>query len=139
VTLLNFDVRFTPESGHSSTPSRCPIGANNGHWDDQGRVDYYRANKNECSAYALKAKCTTAVVRKVTRDLDEEVREHVRALASTEAFEQSRRERKKVEMRFAHMKRILKLDRLRLRGFDGPGTQPSPGNGVILTLPMIPR
>jgi hypothetical protein len=30
-----------------------------------------------------------------------------------------RRERKKVEMRFAHMKRILKLDRLRLRGLNG--------------------
>jgi hypothetical protein len=28
----------------------------------------------------------------------------------------SRRERKKIEMRFAHLKRILRLDRLRLRG-----------------------
>ena len=44
---------------------------------------------------------------------------HVRALAKTEASEQSRRERKKVEMLFAHMKRILKLDRLRLRGLSG--------------------
>ena len=34
----------------------------------------------------------------------------------TEAFEQSRRERKKIEMRFAHLKRILRLGRLRLRG-----------------------
>lgn len=34
----------------------------------------------------------------------------------TEDFEQSRRERKKIEMRFAHLKRILKLGRLRLRG-----------------------
>ena len=32
---------------------------------------------------------------------------------------QSRRERKKVEMLFAHLKRILKLDRLRLRGLSG--------------------
>src|SRR5262245_38045007 len=62
---------------------------------------------------------TTAVVRKVTRDLDENVRDHVRALANTEGFQQSRRERKKVEMRFAHMKRILRLDRLRLRGLSG--------------------
>ena len=86
---------------------------------DQGRIVYYRANKNDCSSCALKPKCTTAVVRKVTRDLVEEVREHVRALANTEAFERSRRERKKIEMRFAHMKRILKLDRLRLRGLNG--------------------
>ena len=61
----------------------------------------------------------TAVVRKLTRDLNEDVREGVRALAKTEAFQQSRRERKKVEMRFAHMKRILRLDRFRLRGLSG--------------------
>ncbi len=86
---------------------------------DQGHIVYYRASKNDCSICSLKPKCTTAVVRKVTRDLDEDVRDRVRALANTEAFQQSRRERKKVEMRFAHMKRILKLDRLRLRGLNG--------------------
>jgi hypothetical protein len=48
-------------------------------------------------------------VRKVTRNV------HVRALADTEALQQSRREHKKIEMRFAHMKRILRLDWLRLR------------------------
>jgi hypothetical protein len=36
----------------------------------------------------LKPKCTTAIVRKVTRDVDEEVRDRVRALANTEAFQQ---------------------------------------------------
>jgi IS5 family transposase len=46
----------------------------------------------------------------------EDARDIARALAKTEAFEQSRRERKKVEVCFAHMKRIFKLDRLRLRG-----------------------
>ena len=39
-----------------------------------------------------------------------------RALAKTEAFEQSRRDRKRAEMLFAHLKRILRLTRLRLRG-----------------------
>ena len=86
---------------------------------DQGHIVYYRANKNDCSTCSLKPKCTTAAVRKVTRDLNEDVRDRVRALANTEAFQQSRRERKKVEMRFAHMKRILRLDRLRLRGLSG--------------------
>jgi transposase len=86
---------------------------------DQGHIVYYRANKNDCSACSLKPKCTTAPVRKVTRDVNEDVRDSVRALAGSEAFQQSRRERKKVEMRFAHMKRILRLDRLRLRGLSG--------------------
>ena len=56
---------------------------------------------------------------KITRDLNEDVRDRVRALADMEAFQQSRRERKKVEIRFAHMKRILRLDRFRLRGLSG--------------------
>jgi transposase len=86
---------------------------------DQGHIVYYRASKNDCSTCSLKPKCTTAVVRKVTRDVHEDIRDHVRALATTESFQQSRHERKKVEMRFAHMKRILKLDRLRLRGLSG--------------------
>jgi len=83
---------------------------------DQGHIVYYRASKNDCSVCSLKPKCTTAVVRKITRDINEDIRDHVRALTKTDAFQQSRRERKKIEMRFAHMKRILRLDRLRLRG-----------------------
>jgi hypothetical protein len=43
-------------------------------------------------------------------------RDVARSFAATEGFEQSRRERKKIEMRFAHLKRILRLGRLRLRG-----------------------
>jgi hypothetical protein len=39
-----------------------------------------------------------------------------RDIAKTDAYRTSRRERKKVETLFAHLKRILRLDRLRLRG-----------------------
>ncbi len=42
-----------------------------------------------------------------------------RDIAKTEAYKTSRCQRKKVEMPFAHLKRILKLDRLRLRGPNG--------------------
>jgi Transposase DDE domain len=86
---------------------------------DQGHLLPYRASRSDCSRCNLKARCTPSTSRKVTRDVDEDVRDHVRALANTAAFQQSRRDRKKVEMRFAHMKRILKLDRLRLRGLNG--------------------
>ena len=51
--------------------------------------------------------------------MNEAARELARSLAKTEAFAQSRRHRKKVEMLFAHLKRILRLDRLRLRGPHG--------------------
>jgi len=39
-----------------------------------------------------------------------------REIAKTDAYVRSRRERKKIAMLFAHLKRILRLDRLRLRG-----------------------
>jgi hypothetical protein len=54
--------------------------------------------------------------RRIPRDIHEHARYIARSLTDTESFEQSRHERKKIEMRFAHLKRILKLGRLRLRG-----------------------
>ena len=51
-------------------------------------------------------------LRRVTRSIQEGARD----LSKTDAWLISRRERTKVEMLFAHLKRILKLDRLRLRG-----------------------
>jgi Transposase DDE domain len=54
--------------------------------------------------------------RRVVRDVHEAARDVARDLAKTEAFACSRRDRKKIEMLFAHLKRILRLDRLRLRG-----------------------
>ena len=85
-----------------------------------GKTRLYRARKADCDRCALKRQCcANTPSRKVPRDVHEAIRDRVRALANTPAFEQSRRERKKVEMAFAHMKRILKLDRLRLRGLTG--------------------
>ncbi len=86
----------------------------------EGRTLYYRARNPDCRSCPLKPRCCPkAPSRRIPRDIDEDVRDQVRALASTEAFERSRNERKKVEMAFAHLKRILKLDRLRLRGLSG--------------------
>jgi len=80
----------------------------------------YRASKLDCDVCAFKMQCCPHTpARQIPRDVHEDARDVARALAKTEAFEQSRRERKKVEMQFAHMKRILKLDRLRLRGLSG--------------------
>ena len=56
----------------------------------------------------------------VTRSIHEGARDVARNIATTDAYLVSRRQRKKVEMLFAHLKRILKLDRLRLRGPNGP-------------------
>ncbi|HUN99578.1 MAG TPA: IS1182 family transposase [Bradyrhizobium sp.] len=79
----------------------------------------YLASTKDCRACPLRSRCTKGAKRIVTRNLFEQQREHVRALAGTAAFEQSARERRKVEMRFAHLKRHLGFRRLRLRGLTG--------------------
>jgi transposase len=83
----------------------------------EGKTLLYRASKLDCDVCPLKPQCCPKdPSRKIPRDIHEHARDVARSLADTEAFEQSHRERKKIEMRFAHLKRILKLGRLRLRG-----------------------
>jgi hypothetical protein len=80
----------------------------------------YFARKQDCHACALKLQCCPNVpTRKIARSVHEAARDKARAIAKTEAYDVSCRERKKVEMLFAHLKRILRLGRLRLRGPHG--------------------
>jgi hypothetical protein len=77
----------------------------------------YQASRSDCGACVLKPKCCPKMsFRRISRDVNEAARDVTRALAKTEAFERSCRQRKSVEMLFAHLKRILRLGRLRLRG-----------------------
>jgi transposase len=80
----------------------------------------YRSSQYDCRDCSLKARCCpNTPIRKIARSIHEEARDTARRIATTPAYQRSRRERKKVEMLFAHLKRILKLDRLRLRGLGG--------------------
>jgi transposase len=80
----------------------------------------YRASKRDCEVCPLKPRCCpNTPARKVPRSIHEGARDLARDIAKTEAYQISRCQRKKVEMLFAHLKRILKLDRLRLRGPSG--------------------
>ena len=80
----------------------------------------YRASKIDCDACPLKPQCCPATdARKVPRSIHEGARDFARALCDEDEWLVSRCERKKVEMLFAHLKRILRLDRLRLRGPNG--------------------
>ena len=80
----------------------------------------YRAVKRDCNVCPLKMRCCPKEpARKVPRSIYEEARDVARACAKADDYAQSRRDRKKVEMLFAHLKRILRLVRLRLRGPSG--------------------
>ena len=115
---------------HETDRYTCPGGKSlRRYWQD-GRaakarppadgIDKYRARKADCDACALRDRCRPGDAgRKVLRSIHEGARDLARDLSLTDAYLTSRRERKKVEMLFAHLKRILKLDRLRLRGPNG--------------------
>jgi len=77
----------------------------------------YRASQRDCGTCPLKPGCCpNTPARKIPRSLHEDARDVARRITASPAYETTRRERKKVEMLFAHLKRILKLGRLRLRG-----------------------
>src|SRR6201990_1778523 len=77
----------------------------------------YFSRVADCRGCPLKSKCCpNSPSRKITRHVHEAARDVARAIARTPAYDQTRRDRKKVEMLFAHLKRILRLGRLRLRG-----------------------
>jgi transposase len=87
---------------------------------DKNGMTRYRASKRDCKLCPLKPRCCpNAPARKVPRSIYEGARDLARDIAKTEVYQASRCQRKKVEMLFAHLKRILKLDRLRLRGPNG--------------------
>jgi transposase len=116
-TFIRADFTFDAEQNVFT----CPGGKllkSSGLVRDDGTVPYWASTK-DCGGCALKPNCTTGSKRIVTRHLFEAEREQVRLLMGTKAFQQSARERKKVEMLFAHLKTHLGLRRLRLRGPSG--------------------
>jgi transposase len=80
----------------------------------------YTSSQYECAACSKKDRCCpNTPKRKIARSIHEDARDVARRIYMTPEYQRSRRERKKVEMLFAHLKRILKLDKLRLRGPSG--------------------
>ena len=98
----------------------CPAGktlTTSGTLVNGGITLLYRGSTRDCAPCLLRARCCpNTPTRKIPRSIYERARDVARSLAGTAAFERSRHDRKRIEMRFAHLKRILRLDRLRLRG-----------------------
>src|ERR1700742_2240976 len=80
------------------------------------RVRNYLSQPQECRACKLKQRCTHAPFKKIARDINEDARNHVRSLKGTPEFQRSSNARKKVEMRFAHLKVQHGFEWMRLRG-----------------------
>lgn len=85
-----------------------------------GKTLYYRASKLHCQSCPLKPNCCpTSPQRRISRDVNEAARDYTRELMQTDAYRQSRAQRKKIETLFGDLKRNLGLHRLRLRGLTG--------------------
>jgi transposase len=85
-----------------------------------GTMLRYRASKLDCDVCPLKMQCCpNMIARQVPRDIHEDARDLARRLMGTKRFLKSRDERKRVEMRFAHLKTHHRFERMRLRGLSG--------------------
>src|SRR4051794_26150069 len=114
-TFSRSDFRYDPTGNVYHCPGGKQLGTSG--TVHEGKTLLYRASKLDCDVCPLKQQCCPKEpARKIPRDIHEQARDVARSLTGTEGFEQSRRERKKIEMRFAHLKRILRLGRLRRRG-----------------------
>src|SRR5258705_10889113 len=109
-TFSRGDFRYDPTSDVYHCPGGKQLGTSG--TVHEGKTLLYRASKLDCDVCPLKPQCCPKEPsRKVPRDIHEHARDVARSFVGTEDFEQSRRERKKIEMRFAHLIRILKLGR----------------------------
>jgi transposase len=117
-TFSRSDFRWDKRGGHYICPNGKVLrtsGTIHG-----GRTLLYRASKLDCDVCLLKAKCCPKEpARKIPRDLHEDARDVARRKMNTKAFLKSRDQRKKVEMRFAHLKTHHGFERMRLRGLSG--------------------
>ena len=114
-TFSRSDFRYDPTHDVYHCPGGKRLRTSGTVHDDKTLL--YRASRRDCDVCPLKPQCCPKEPsRKIPRDIHEHARDVARSFAGTEGFERSRRERKKIEMRFAHLKRILRLGRLRLRG-----------------------
>ena len=112
------DFIWDKRHGHYICPNGKPLRTSGTVHD--GRTLLYRASKRDCDVCPLRSRCCTRdEARKIPRDLHENAREVARRKMKTKAFARSRDERKRVEMRFAHLKTHHGFERLRLRGLSG--------------------
>lgn len=117
-TFSRADFRFDDETNRYICPAGKTLKQIGRQYADEALR--YFADRRDCQACPLKVRCCpNSTRRKVTRSLYEPARDVARALAQTEKHQQTQHERRKVEMLFAHLKRIIGLNRLRLRGPKG--------------------
>jgi transposase len=100
----------------------CPAGemlTTTGRVHSDHAIRYY-ASVLRCRECPLKQRCCPNMpARRIVRDINEAARDIARRKMKTKAYLKSRDQRKRVEMRFAHLKTHHGFERMRLRGLSG--------------------
>jgi transposase len=108
---------FDPQTNGFTCPEGKRLTYQGAHY--RNRVHIYRSSLGDCAQCPIRASCTAGRVRTVVRLFDEAARDRARELAATPMFASMAKQRRKVEMLFAHLKQQLGLRRLKLRGLAG--------------------
>jgi len=118
-TFSRSDFSYDPETDTYTCPEGKTL-TTSGRSVNEGTNRLYLGSTFNCGPCHLKERCwPNTPARRIPRSIYEHAREVARSLRGTPAFERSRQGRKRIEMLFAHLKRILKMGRLRLRGPSG--------------------
>jgi len=122
-TLSRSDFTWDDENDRYICPEGKDLRHTRRNYSDPGRVSTemkarkYCPTKADCQACALKTKCCpNSDTRSLQRGKYEVVRDFARSCTASAFNEIAQKRRKKVEMLYLHLKRILGLNRLRLRG-----------------------
>ena len=118
------DFIYIDENDHYICPEGKFVQCNRGNLEaprvTKDNTIIYRGFVGDCKNCPSKERCCPNTThRKIARNIHEEARELARAIGKLPEYIESSKERKKVEMSFAHMKRHREFDRLRLRGLKG--------------------
>ena len=117
-TFSRSDFKFDPDRNVYVCPADKILTTTGRVRDDDLRP--YRASKLDCDVCSLKMQCCPKdTSRKLLRSVHEDARDIARVLNGTPAFQESSNQRKKIEMRFAHLKTHHRFERMRLRGLSG--------------------
>lgn len=117
-SLGRSDFRWEAEADEYRCPQEKPLRSIGKPTADDTLINL--SSVYNCAGCELNSRyCPNTRHRKIARQVNESACDVARQLATTPRYARSRRHRKKVEMLFAHLKRILRLARLRLRGLKG--------------------
>jgi transposase len=113
--------RYEPAENAYYCPEEKVLSFKGRRRESQGYL--YRSTEAQCAGCPQKKRCTSGPYRRLFVHEHESVRQTVRALSGTPAYERSRRARYKIEALFAELKQRMRLHRVRLRRLWNVGEQ----------------